>query len=250
LRLAIEALRNVNLARSLAEPNLTTLNGRPANFQAGGQFPVPVVTSGNVFGGLQGVQFVPFGVSLQFTPTITDKDRIRLQLSAEVSARDAGAGQTNFNGASVPSLTTRNFNSTVELRDGETIAIAGLIQNNFGSDGARVPLFGDIPLVGRAFGRQNTSCAEQELVVLVTPRLIHPLRGDLPPLPGSDMISPTDGEFYIHGRLQSRCQPKGRKHGAAACEPATEGEQLVGPHGYSEAGAPQVGSRSASTTRR
>ena len=93
--LAINALRNLNYARSLAEPNLTTINGRQANFQAGGSFPVPVVTGATAIG-LQGVQFIPFGVSLRFTPTITDTDRIRLQVKAEVSTRDNSTPQPSM----------------------------------------------------------------------------------------------------------------------------------------------------------
>ncbi len=202
VRLAVNALREVNLARSLAEPNLTAINGHTANFQAGGQFPVPIVT-GATSVGLQGVQFVPYGVSLQFTPTITDKTRIRLQLAAEVSTRDNGVGQqTQVAGSNVPNITTRNFSSTIELRDGETIAVAGLIQNNFGSQTKRIPWLGDMPYLGRFFAYDGTSCADQELIVLVTPRMVHPLRGNLPALPGHDMLSPDDVEFYLYGRLE------------------------------------------------
>src|SRR4029077_17259476 len=99
VNLAIQALRTVNLARSLAEPNLATLNGHPANFQAGGEFPVPVVTGATAVG-LTGVSFVPFGVQLNFIPFISDKDRIRLQLNATVSVRDVGTGASFGTGSS------------------------------------------------------------------------------------------------------------------------------------------------------
>jgi len=203
--LAINALKSLNLARSLAEPNLTTLNGHPASFRAGGEFPVPVVT-GATATGLQGVQFVPFGVSLQFTPIITDGNRIRLTLNSTVSNRDAATAQTSINGAGVSSLNTRNFSSTVELREGQTLAVAGLIQNNLGSDATRVPFLGDIPVLGRLFAFDRTSSGDQELIVLVTPELVHPLdKNELPAcLPGDHLVSPTDVEFYLHGRLLSR----------------------------------------------
>src|SRR5205085_10926860 len=133
---------------SLAEPNLVTMNGQTANFQAGGQFPVPVVT-GFTTAGLQGVNFIPFGVQLSFTPYITDRDRIRLVMSAEVSSRDLSAGNITIGGAAVPNLSTRNFQTTVELREGQTLAVAGLIQNNLGAESHRVPFFGYIPFLGR-----------------------------------------------------------------------------------------------------
>jgi pilus assembly protein CpaC len=207
--LAINALRTLNLSRTLAEPTLVTLNGRSASFQAGGSFPVPVVT-GATSTGLQGVSFVPFGVQVQFTPFIVDRDRVRLQVSAEVSTRDESLG-TNIGGAqaaggtSVPGLNTRNFQSTVELREGQTLAVAGLVQNNFGNNTNRVPLWGDLPLIGATGGVNGTSSGEQELVILVTPELVHPLDcGMEPPLPGSDVFEPTDVEFYLHNRLESR----------------------------------------------
>lgn len=206
--LAIQALRTLNYARSLAEPNLTALNGQPAYFLAGGQFPVPVIggvgQQGLLGGGLQGVQFVPFGVQLTFTPYITDRDRIRLNMFATVSTRDTNTG-TNIGGANVPGLSARTFSTTVEMREGQTMAVAGLIQNNIGAESSRVPFFGDLPYLGRLLSLDRTSSGEQELVVLVTPELVHPLnQNELLPLPGSDLYEPSDLEFYLRGRLESR----------------------------------------------
>ncbi|MEZ6066738.1 MAG: pilus assembly protein N-terminal domain-containing protein [Planctomycetaceae bacterium] len=201
--LVLNALKNLNLARSLAEPTLTTLNGQPANFQVGGSFPVPVVT-GQTQNGLQGVQFQNFGVSLQFTPTVTDNDRIRLQLNAQVSTRDEAAG-TQIGTANVPGLNQRQFSNTVELRAGQTLAVAGLIQNNLGANSNRVPWLGDMPYVGRIFSNDRTSYDEQELIVLVTPYLAGPIAEECrPPLPGSDYFEPTDWEFFVKGRLDGR----------------------------------------------
>jgi pilus assembly protein CpaC len=203
VQLVISALKNMDLARSLAEPNLVTMNGQPASFQAGGQFPVPVVT-GFTAAGLQGVSFVPFGVQLQFTPTITDKDRIRLELKAEVSTRDTSTGST-VGGSSVPGLNTRNFKSMVEMREGETLAVAGLIQTNYGADSSRIPFFGDIPFIGRLAGFDRTATGEQELVILVTPVLIHPTcERDRRGLPGQDVFEPSDVEFFLGSRLEGR----------------------------------------------
>ncbi|MFN4260367.1 MAG: type II and III secretion system protein family protein [Gemmataceae bacterium] len=201
--LAINALRNVNLARSLAEPTLVTMNGQTATFQAGGQFPVPVVT-GFTAAGLQGVSFVPFGVQLNFTPYITDKDRLRLNVAAAVSTLDL-ATATTIGNSNVPGLNTRNFQTTVELREGQTLAVAGLIQNNFSAGTSRVPGIGDVPLLGRLTNVDRTSHGEQELVILITPELVHPLEPhEKPPLPGSDVFEPGDLEFYLLGRMESR----------------------------------------------
>jgi pilus assembly protein CpaC len=199
--LAINALKSLNLARSLAEPNLVTLNGQPANFQVGGQFPVPVVT-GATNTGLQGVEFVPFGVQLSFVPVVTDKNRIRLQLQAIVSTRDESIGTTIGTDTNVAGLNSRNFQTTVELREGQTLAIAGLIQNNFGGRSDRVPFAGDIPVLGRLFSSDSNSFDEQELVVLVTPHLVGPMPAGVSlPVPGSDMYEPDDLEFFLGGRM-------------------------------------------------
>jgi pilus assembly protein CpaC len=205
--IAIEALRTVDLARSIAEPNLVTLNGRPATFFAGGEFPVPVV-AGTVGVGLSGVSFVPFGVHLFFTPLVSDKDRIRLQLNATVSTRDvaigASIGTGNTGNTFVPGLNSRTISTTVEMREGQTLAIGGLLQMNLGGDTTRVPFFGDIPFGGQLFRHDKTSMSESELVLLVTPELVHPMEPkEVPPLPGSDYFEPGDLEFYLHGQLES-----------------------------------------------
>ncbi len=210
--LAIEALRELNLARTLAEPNLVTMNGQPAQFRAGGQFPVPSnqVAAAGVGVVSQGVDFVPFGVQVRFVPYITDRDRIRLQVGASVSTRDESlatnvGGSESAGGTNVPGLQARTFQSTVELREGQTLAVAGLIQNNFGSTGRRVPFFGDLPVLGYLAGRNRTTADEQELVILITPELVHPLEAcQTPQLPGADTFEPGDVEFYLANRLESR----------------------------------------------
>jgi pilus assembly protein CpaC len=204
--IAINALRTLSYAKSMAEPTLVTLNGQTANFLAGGQFPVPVVAGFGANNGLQGVTYVPFGVQLNFTPFITDRDRIRLQLNANVSARDVASG-TNIGGANVSGLNTRSVNTVVELRQGETLAVAGLIEANHGADSTRVPLLGDIPFLN-PFTRNNVSAGEKELVIFITPELVRPLEvGEVPPTLGADIIEPTDIEFYLLNRLEGRIAP-------------------------------------------
>ena len=210
--LAIDALRTMNLSRTLAEPNLIAMNGESADFQAGGSFPVPIIASGNNGGGgggnLQGVSFVPFGVQLQFTPTIQDRDVIRLQISADVSTRDESVGTSiggGGGGTQVSGLNSRNFDTTVQLRSGQTIAVAGLIQSNFGTSTDRIPFWGDLPIIGTTGGVNRNSSGEQELVILVTPHLVAPIDSTASPaLPGSDVHEPTDVEFFIANRLESR----------------------------------------------
>jgi pilus assembly protein CpaC len=238
INVALQALRSVNLARSLAEPNLVTTNGQPAFFFSGGEFPVPVVTGATAVG-LQGVTFVPFGVQVFFTPYIADKDRLRLQINATVSTRDPAIG-TTIGGAGVPGLNARTITTTVEMREGQTFAIAGLLQTNLGGMTTRVPFFGDIPFGGQLFRTDSTSAGESELVLLVTPQLVHPLeKHELPPLPGSDYFEPGDLEFYLLGRLESfrdydyRSPVMDEIHRMAAyrhCELL----YFVGPHGHSD----------------
>ncbi|MDX2175866.1 MAG: pilus assembly protein N-terminal domain-containing protein [Candidatus Sumerlaeia bacterium] len=197
---AVRALRNLQLARAMAEPKLVTINGQKASFRAGGEFPIPVLgsNSGSV---LQGTEFKDFGVTLNFTPYITDRDRIRLDIQAKVSDRVSSAG----GGSSVPGVDSRNFSTTVELQEGQTLAVAGLTQTTFGSSSDRIPLLGDLPFIGQFFGSTTTASAETELVILVRPEIIAPLDStELPPLPGSDMFEPDDLEFYILNRLESR----------------------------------------------
>jgi len=212
--LAIDALRRLNLSKTLAEPNLVTMNGQPAEFQAGGRFPVPVISSGGNGQNLQGVTFIPFGVSLEFTPTIRDRDIITLQLNAEVSTRDesigsviggGGGGGGSGGGGQVSGLNSRNFSTAVQLRSGQTIAVAGLLQTNYGASTDRVPFWGDLPIIGATGGINRSSSGEQELVILVTPHLVAP--ADHPnglALPGDDVSEPTDIEFYVANRLESR----------------------------------------------
>ncbi|MFG0265348.1 MAG: type II and III secretion system protein family protein [Rhodopirellula sp. JB055] len=205
--LQFDALKRLGLARSLSEPNLTTLSGQPANFLVGGQFPILESTS-TVATVNQNISYVPFGVQLSVLPTVTDGDRIRLQLQATIS--ETSNGTTGTTGTDTedndpsqpPSLSTRTVTSTVELRDTESLALAGLIRNSLTSSSARVPYLGDLPVVGNLFSRNQSNYQEQELVVVVTPYLVSPLpSGTTPALPGSDVFEPDDLDFYLRGEM-------------------------------------------------
>lgn len=204
IQLAINALRELHYAKTLAEPALVAMNGQTANFQAGGLLPLPYVTGYTNYG-LQGVNFMPIGVQLNFTPYILGRDRLRLQVSAEVSERDLTLGATIINGSAVPALSTRNFQTTVELQEGQTLAVAGLLQNRAAGNSSRTPFLADIPIVNRLTGIDRVQSSEQELVILVTPRLVGPMDPEkVGPLPGNDLFEPSNIEFYLLGRIESR----------------------------------------------
>jgi pilus assembly protein CpaC len=244
INLQIEALRSNNMARTLAEPNLTTLNGRPAVFFSGFEFPIPVVTGATAVG-LQGVSFVPVGVSLTFLPIITDRDRIRMTVNATVSSGAGINGQTTTQvggagGTQVPTISSTTVSTEVEMREGQTFAIGGLLQTSLTGGFTRIPLLGDLPIAGNLFRSSQTSAGEQELVLLVTPQLVHPLEPDeRPALPGSDYFEPGDLEFYLLGRLESSRpydyrSPVMTDINRMAAYRRCELLYFVGPHGHSD----------------
>ena len=176
---AIKALEQRGLFQSLAEPNLIAYNGQEASFLAGGEIPVPVV-QGNT--GSVTIQFKEFGVRLTFTPTIAG-DMIRLKVMPEVSTLDFANGVT-LGGFRIPALSTRRAQTDVELRDGQSFAIAGLLDNQAQDDTSAIPLLSKLPIVGYLFRSKAERSRQTELMVLITPRLVRPLNPDeVPPLP-------------------------------------------------------------------
>ena len=237
--LAINALKTMNLARALAEPNLVTSNGRPAHLQVGGSFPVPIIQQSAIGVGLEGVNFVQFGIRLTFIPIVTDKNRIRLRMNADVSDPNPALA-ADINGTSVPGLTTRNFTSTVELRDGQTMAVAGLLRNDFSAKNSKVPFVGEIPIVGQLFGNSSSTYDERELIFLVTPYLAAPM-DELESLgiPGADIFEPDDIEFYICGRLEGCVSEDYRSAVRTDCQKMKafrriQQQVIVGPSGHSD----------------
>jgi pilus assembly protein CpaC len=175
----VRALQSSGHFQSLAEPNLIAYNGQEASFLAGGEFPVPVVQGAT---GTVTVQFKEFGVRLTFTPTIAG-DMIRLKVMPEVSTLDFANGVT-LGGFRIPALTTRRAQTDVELRDGQSFAIAGLLDNMSQDDTSAIPFLSKIPVVGYLFKSKAERTAQTELMVLITPRLVRPLNPDeVPPLP-------------------------------------------------------------------
>ena len=156
--------------RDLAEPNLMTLPGKEAYFIAGGRFPFPAVQGGSSAGAI-GIQFEEFGVRLRFTPNITRSGAIRLKLTPEVSALDFANGLV-INGFTIPSITARRAETEVELREGQHLAIAGLLDNTVTDNVSKIPFLGDIPILGQLFRSKNLQQKRTELLVLVTPQLV------------------------------------------------------------------------------
>jgi pilus assembly protein CpaC len=206
----LNILRSNSVLSILAEPNLVALNGHKASFLAGGQFPIPVPQGG---GGNNTVtiEFKDFGVHLDFVPYIQDDGIIRLQVDSEVSTIDFSIGTTLVVGGDpVPGLNTRKANTTVEIRQGQTLAIAGLLNVELDAQTERIPGLGDLPYIGPFFSNTSHERVEKELIVLVTPLLVAPMDScEVGPLPGSEIKDPNDKEFYLLNRIEGRT---GRHH--------------------------------------
>jgi pilus assembly protein CpaC len=181
----IKALQTQGALRELAEPNLIAMNGQEASFLAGGEFPVPIVQGGGDRSTVS-VIFKEYGVRLNFKPTIIDEDHIRLELEPEVSTIDFANG-VKFDGFLIPALRTRRAKTGVELRDGQSFALAGLLDNNETRSLSKVPVLGDIPILGALFKSKSFTKNETELMFFVTAQIVKPVnRDDLPQLRGVD----------------------------------------------------------------
>jgi pilus assembly protein CpaC len=185
----IKALQERNLLQILAEPNLIVVEGKEANFIAGGQFPFPTVTTtptGGATSPVVTVQFKPFGIKLNFTPTVTAQGAIDLQVAPEVSSLDY-ANAVTLQGFVIPAISQRRAETEVILKDGESFAIAGLIDNRVIDVMDKIPALGDIPILGRIFRSRSKQKSADELLVVVTPHFVRPLtpqqKAELPPMP-------------------------------------------------------------------
>ncbi len=175
LGVTIRALQQRNLLEILAEPNLLALDGREASFLAGGEFPFPIVQGGT--NTAVTIVFKEFGVRLRFTPNVQEDGTILLKVAPEVSSLDF-ANALTISGFLVPALSTRRAETEVALRDGQTFAIAGLIDNRLAEIASKIPLLGDIPIIGKLFQSRKTNSSQTDLLVMVTPRLVKPLEPD------------------------------------------------------------------------
>ncbi len=182
----------------LAEPTLITISGKSARFQAGGEFAVPTTVGVGGVGGIA-TTFRGFGTELEFTPVVVDKDLIRLQVSPSFSTLNNDASV-----AGIPGLNRRSVDTTVDLREGQWLAVAGLIQDEQGGQKTRTPYIGDLPFIGGLFSHRDTSRFETELIVLVSPELIHPMEREQVPLllPGMEVTDPTDDDFFLRRQTE------------------------------------------------
>lgn len=214
----LEALESKGMVRTLAEPNLTALSGQEASFLAGGEYPIPVVgEEGSI-----SIEYKPFGVQLGFLPTVVDGDVINLAITAAVSGIDTTLSVSNA-GFSVNAFKRREAQTTVELRDGESFAIAGLLQDDFTDVSGQVPWLGDVPVLGALFRSADYQRSQSELVIIVTPHLVTPVRGEALALPTDRVRLPTESELFLLGRTA------GRATGAAG---EVARQDFTGSYGY------------------
>ena len=203
----IDALKEEGLLKVLAEPTLITLSGKTANFLAGGEFPIPVPQSVAAGGTTITIEYKPFGVALNFTPTVLSNKKINMVVAPEVSDLDFSNALT-ASGFVVPSITTRRVSTVIELADGQSFAIAGLLKDDVREIVSKFPLLGDVPILGALFRSSTFRKNETELIVIVTPHLVKPLDMAKQTLPTDAYVEPDDFEFYLLGRLEG----KGKVH--------------------------------------
>jgi pilus assembly protein CpaC len=232
----INALRQNNLLRMLAEPNLIAISGQEAHFLAGGEFPIPVTQGGGTDGNAITIEYREFGVRLRMVPVVLGDGRIRLKVAPEVSDLDFTTA-VRFNGFVIPGLTSRKVETTVELNEGQTFAIAGLLNNSVTATKDVTPLLGDLPVLGALFRSVRYNKKETELVVMVTPRLVEPLNpADVPLLPGEQWRDPNELELFLNQDVGGETSTDYRR-GADERTAMAPGEKrvasrYVGEHGF------------------
>ena len=224
INILLDILDQEGLASVLAEPNLTAISGETASFLAGGEFPILVPQGDDQVT----IEFKKFGVSLAFTPTILQADRINLHVRPEVSQlSQEGAIDVPFVGGTlrVPALRTRRAETTIELGSGQSFAIAGLLSNDTAHDFKTLPGLGDIPVLGRLFQSDNFRRRESELVIIVTPYIVRP-SSNMPAAPTDGFAPPTDWERVYPSGTWKR-QPQGQ-----ASRVGPDGTRVYGPTGF------------------
>jgi len=194
----IDLLKQNGLVKILAEPTLIALSGQTASFLAGGEFPIPVATDDGI-----NVEYKEYGVSLAFTPIVLSEDRISINVKPEASEIDYSVA-VQIGGYPAPGLLTRRASTTVELADGQSFAIAGLLKETIQNNINKFPFLGDIPILGALFRSSSFQKNETELIIIVTPHLVKPLDSARQTLPTDFYIEPDDTEFYLLGLMEGR----------------------------------------------
>ncbi|HUI94843.1 MAG TPA: type II and III secretion system protein family protein [Xanthobacteraceae bacterium] len=229
----LNALEQRGLARRLAQPNLVALSGDTANFLAGGEYPIPVP---GAYAGSIAVDYKQYGVSLAFTPTVLNGNLINLKIVPEVSQLDPANSVTVGQGIVVPALTVRRASSTIELKDGQSFVLAGLLQNNLSTAQQQLPWIGDVPVLGALFASKSYQKNETDLIIIVTPHLVNPTRpGDVVRTPLDNALPGNDVDFFLKNKPEVlRTEVEG---GAAAVERGPIGHILEMPKGGFHAAA-------------
>jgi pilus assembly protein CpaC len=204
---ALDVAKTNGLAKVLAEPNITALSGQKAEFLSGGEFPIPVPSDNGTT-----IEYRDFGVGVGFVPTILDSGKINLNLKVLVSEisniNSLGVSPLGSTSALiVPSLIKRTAETTVELADGQSIAIGGLLSDNLRESVTKVPGLADIPILGQLFRSQEFISGQTELVIMVTPRLVRPFNKEGVPLPTDGFVPSSDLEFYLLGKMTQQQKP-------------------------------------------
>ena len=216
----VEAAVDNNLAKILAKPTLIARSGQTASVLIGGEVPIPIA-QGGAFGSIT-VEFKSFGIAVEFTPTVLGPERIHLEVAPEVSEPDFTLG-TSVGGFTTPGFVTRRASTSVELGDGQSFAIAGLLKDNTAEFIEKYPWLGDVPVLGVLFRSSDYRREETELVILVTPHLVRPLPEGPPPLPTDHFVDPNSFEFFLLGAMES--QRSGEPESGASAG-------LIGPSGH------------------
>ena len=227
--LRLQALERRGAARTLAEPNIVALSGQEASFLVGGEFPVPVVQSGG--SDSITIDYKEFGVGLDFTPTVLSSDHISLRLRTEVSTIDRERG-TEVRGTSVPGLSTRRAGTTIELGDGQSFAIAGLLQNDMDNAVREFPGLGRIPILGALFRSSAYQREETELAIVIRPRLVQPVPAGTLRLPTDSFIPPSAVDQYLMGRLEGVLPRSERRNAGEQSEGNHRDGGLEGAYGH------------------
>ena len=231
ISILIDALEDRGLVKTLAEPDLTTMSGETASFLAGGEFPIPVAESPASGNGISTItiDFKQFGIALAFTPTLLEDGLINMVVNPEVSAIDPTVA-VNSNGVQVPGLKVRRAHATVEVRDGESFTIAGLLANNYQNSVSQLPWAGDIPVIGALFRSQAYKTDQTELVIVVTPHLVTPHKGYLA-TPSDHFVPPSDFELFLLGQqLGEAANVRPEDRVLLEADPTKGG--IDGPHGH------------------
>ena len=261
----IEALESKNLLQMPAEPNVMAIDGKPASFLSGGEFPFPMLQGGGAGLGAVTIQFREFGVRINFLPTITDRGNIRLELSPEVSSLDFANGLT-YDGFTIPALSTRRVQTEVELQDGQSFAIAGLLNNQITETLNKIPGLGDIPLFGKLFQSRQRQKNNSELLIIITPEIVNPVQAGtqipIPTMPQPWMkgTSPTaprtpgmdkTGESLVQSRIVVPYERLSRQEKESKTPPPTSAQptlQFVPMYVPSQQSAPAAAAPPASQT--